>query len=54
MKLIKKVKGLRDFYLWRGEEVLIYKDKIHIGDKVLDVNPKDDYFAKNDCLTNGV
>jgi hypothetical protein len=54
MKLIKKVKGLRNFYLWRGEEVLIYKDKIHIGDKVLDVNPKDDYFAKNDCLTNGV
>lgn len=54
MKLIKKVKGLMKFYLWRGQEVLIYKDKIHIGDKVLDVNPKDDYFAKNDCLTNGV
>ncbi|MBO5799091.1 MAG: hypothetical protein J6R41_03535, partial [Paludibacteraceae bacterium] len=54
MKLIKKVKGLMNFYLCRGEEVLIYKDKIHIGDKVFDVNPKDDYYVENDCLTKGV
>ncbi len=52
MKLIKKVKGLRNFYLWRGEEVLIYEDKICIGDKELEAKPNDDYCLwGKDCLT---
>jgi hypothetical protein len=54
MRLIKREKGLSGFYLWRGQEVLIYRDKILIGDKEFETRPKDDFFAENDCLTRSV
>ena len=54
MRLIKREKGLSGFYLWRGQEVLIYRDKILIGDKEFKTRPKDDFFVKNDCLTRGL
>ena len=54
MRLIKREKGLSGFYLWRGQEVLIYRDKFLIGDKEFETRPKDDFFAENDCLTRGL
>ena len=51
MKLIKRVKGLKDFYLHRGQEVRIYKDKICVGDKELKAEPDDDFFEENGNLT---
>ena len=51
MKLIKRVKGLKDFYLYRGQEVRIYKDKICVGDKELKAEPDDDFFEENGNLT---
>ena len=54
MRLIKREKGLSGFYLWRGQEVLIYRDKFLIGDKEFKTRPKDDFFAENDCLTRGL
>jgi len=51
MKLIKRVKGLKGFYLHRGQEVRIYKDKICVGDNELKAEPDDDFFEENGNLT---
>ena len=51
MKLIKRVKGLKGFYLYRGQEVKIYKDKICVGDKELKAEPDDDFLERKGVLS---
>lgn len=36
MRLVKKVKNMKDFVLYKGQEVLVFKDKVVMGDQVFD------------------
>ena len=38
MNLLETKEGVKEFYLYNGEEVCIYEDKVVIGDKTLPVN----------------
>jgi len=46
MRLLENKKGVVDFILYKNEEVLVYNDKIKIGDKMLPINEK----AYFDCV----
>ena len=54
MKLIEIRHGVTGFFLYDGEETLIYKDKIEIGDKILSSKEDDDYYCVNDVLYKAV
>ena len=51
MKYIKKIGKVKDFYLRKGEEVIVTAHNIQIGDLLLDAAPDDDVFCENDVLT---
>ena len=51
MKYIKKIGKAKDFYLRKGEEVIVTAHNIQIGDLLLDAAPDDDVFCENDVLT---
>ncbi|MEE0996441.1 MAG: hypothetical protein U0L74_03570 [Paludibacteraceae bacterium] len=36
MRLVKKVKNMKNFVLYKGQEVLVFKDKVVMGDQVFD------------------
>ncbi len=50
MKYIKKIGKVKDFYLRKGEEVIVTAHNIQIGDLLLDAAPDDDVFCENDVL----
>lgn len=54
MKLIEIRHGVTGFFLYDGEETLIHKDKIEIGDKILSSKEDDDYYCVNDVLYKAV
>lgn len=51
MKYIKKIAGVKHFFLLKGEEVIVTAHNIQIGDLLLDAAPDDDVFCENDVLT---
>ncbi len=51
MKYIKKIGKVKDFYLRKGEEIIVTAHNIQIGDLLLDAAPDDDVFCENDALT---
>ena len=46
MRILENKKDIVDFILYKNEEVLVYKDKIEIGNKMLPINEK----AYFDCV----
>ena len=50
MKYIKKIAGVKHFFLLKGEEVIVTAHNIQIGDLLLDAAPDDDIFCENDVL----
>ena len=50
MKLLETKEGIKAFYLYNGEEVCIYEDKVVIGDKTLPVNENERVEYKNGVL----
>ena len=48
MKLIKKIKGLNDFYLCRGLEVLVYKDKMQFDGNEFEQKVRQYYYVEKD------
>ncbi len=51
MKYLKKIGKVKDFYLRKGEEIIVTAHNIQIGDLLLDAAPDDDVFCENDVLT---
>ena len=47
MRLIENRKGVVRFFLYNTEQVLLYDDKIVIGNRVLPVNPSENYNLEN-------
>ena len=50
MKYIKKIAGVKHFFLLKGEEVIATAHNMQIGDLTLDAAPDDDVFCENDVL----
>ena len=50
MKLIKKIKGLNDFHLCRGLEVLVYKDKMQFDGNEFEQKVRQYYYVEKDNL----
>lgn len=50
MKLIESKKGIKNFFLYRGEEVLSCSDKILIGKQILPAKDNDIYQYENEVL----
>lgn len=50
MKLIESKKGIKNFFLYRGEEVLACSDKILIGKQILPAKDNDIYQYENEVL----
>ena len=50
MKLIENKKNVKKFFLYNGEEVYAYNDKLIIGNKILPSKEKDCYDCKNGVL----
>ncbi|MCR5247882.1 MAG: hypothetical protein K6E14_08895 [Paludibacteraceae bacterium] len=50
MKLLENKKEVVDFILYKNEEVLVYKDKMIIGNKQLPIKEKSSYACVNDVL----
>ena len=50
MKYIKKIAGVKHFFLLIGEEVIATEGKVQIGALTLDMAPKDDIFCENNVL----
>ena len=50
MKYIKKIAGVKHFFLLKGEEVIATAHNLQIGDLTLDAAPDDDIFCENDVL----
>ena len=50
MNLIKKIKGLNDFYLCRGLEVLVYKDKMQFDGNEFEQKVRQYYYVEKDNL----
>lgn len=50
MKLIENIQEVRSFFLYRGEEVLAYSDKILIGKQILPAKNNDIYQYENEVL----
>ena len=50
MKLIENKKEVKKFFLYNGEEVYAYNDKLIIGNKILPSKEKDCYDCKNGVL----
>jgi hypothetical protein len=50
MKYIKKIAGVKHFFLLKGEEVIVTAHNLQIGDLTLDAAPDDDVFCENDVL----
>lgn len=50
MRLIKEIKDVRQFNIYRGLEIIAFKDKVLIGDKELDATERDDYYVDNGVL----
>jgi hypothetical protein len=50
MKYIKKIAGVKHFFLLKGEEVIATAHNLQIGDLTLDAAPDDDVFCENDVL----
>ena len=51
MKYLKKIEGVKYFFLLKGEEVVATANKIQIGNLSLNAAPDDDVFCENDVLT---
>lgn len=51
MKYLKKIEGVKHFFLLKGEEVVATANKIQIGNLSLNAAPDDDVFCENDVLT---
>ncbi|MBR5374425.1 MAG: hypothetical protein IK131_07125 [Paludibacteraceae bacterium] len=51
MKYIKKIGKVKDFYLRKGEEIIVTAHNIQIGNLSLNAAPDDDVFCENDVLT---
>ncbi len=51
MKYIKKIAGVKHFFLLKGEEIIVTAHNIQIGNLLLDAAPDDDVFCENDVLT---
>ena len=54
MKQIEQINEVRQFFLYRGLPVLAFKDKLHVGEVVLDAAESDDYFVDKNVFTKGV
>lgn len=50
MKLIENKKDVKKFFLYKGEEVYVYNDRVIIGDQVLPAKKDDCYCCKNGVL----
>ena len=50
MKCLYIVENVKDFYLYRGQEVLVFDDKVHIGGQILDSTPDYFYYVENDNI----
>ena len=50
MKLLETKEGIKAFYLYNGEEVYVYEDKVVIGDKTLPVNENERVNYENGVL----
>ena len=50
MKYLKKIEGVKYFFLLKGEEVVATAHNLQIGDLTLDAAPDDDVFCENDVL----
>ncbi len=50
MKYIKCQKGVKGFYLLKGEEVIVTEKNVQIGSLSLDITSEDDIFCKNNVL----
>lgn len=50
MKCLRIVNNIKGFYLYRGQEMLIFDDKLHIGSQMLDSAPGFSYYVKNDNI----
>ena len=51
MMPIKSIKGVRQFYIYKDAEVVVFKDKVCIRDKELDANDEEDYCVDHGVLT---
>jgi len=50
MKYLKKIEGVKHFFLLKGEEVVATKGEVRIGALSLDMAPEEDIFCENDVL----
>ena len=50
MNLLETKEGVKEFYLYNGEEVCIYEDKVVIGDKTLPLNENERVNYENGVL----
>lgn len=50
MEQLETIIGIQDFFLYKGEDVLVYYDKIQIGNKVFQKNLSDTVFYSNGLL----
>ena len=50
MNFLRTIGNVRDFYLYRGQEVFVFDDKLHVGSQILDSPPEFSYFVQNDNL----
>lgn len=50
MRLLENKKGVVDFILYKNEEVLVYNDKIKIGDKILSIDDEAYFDCEKDVL----
>lgn len=51
MEYIKKIEQVKNFYLLKGDEVIVTANKIQIGKMSINSFPDDDVFCENDVIT---
>ena len=51
MKLIEIIKRIRQFYVYNDMEVIVFDNKVHVGNKEFDSTERDDFYVDHGVLT---